>query len=89
MDRCRGDASSPEALGNTIRPVLGAGENKHHREMIMLEEMQEQGGLEIGGNLIHRLRDGVGWIGAASDLHGLRILEELPCELLDLTGESG
>ena len=57
--------------------------------MIVLEEVQKQGGLEVGGNLIHRLRYGLRRIGAAADLDRLRLVQELAGEFFNLTGKGG
>ena len=89
MDGSRRDTGLLEAPSNAVGSMLGAGENEHHVESPVLKQMEKETRLEMLGDLINRLGDGVGGIGTAADLNRLGLLQELTGEFFDLAGERG
>ena len=83
------DAVLFEPARDPVGAMLGAGEDEHRVERGFAQQMGEQRGLEMLGNFVDELRHGLGGVGAAADLDGLRGAQEFAGERLDFLGERG
>ena len=89
MQRGGADALAFQVPGNAVGPVFHPRKHQHHVHAGILQQVNEQGGFQVLGHFINKLRDGLGWVRAAANLHDLGRALEFVGERLDLLGQSG
>ena len=89
VQRGGADAFLLQLAGEAVGGMFHARKNEHHVHAGFVQEMHEQGGLEMFRHFIHELSDSLGGIGAAADLDELGVVLEFVGKPLDLSRERG
>jgi len=89
MQRSSANALLLQLASDPVRAVFGAGEDQHHVQHGIAQEMQQQVQLRIVRHFIDKLRDGRRRIGPSANLHDLGRALELMRQRLDFFGERG
>jgi hypothetical protein len=77
VDALTGDAVAREEVRQPVGAVLGAREDQGALHVAALDQLQQQGGLDVLGDRVHRLRDADGGRGLALEVDRGRIAQQL------------
>ena len=79
----RRDAFGFQAAGDPVGPVFHARKDQHHVQFRVAQKVQQQRWLQVLGNFVDELGDGLGRIRASTDLNRLGSMLKLMREALD------
>ena len=80
------DALAHEPAGQPVGAMLGAREDERVADLAALEQRREERRLQLGGDRVGGVRDGLGGRGAAAELDLDRIAQQLARQLLRSRG---
>jgi len=83
------DARAVERLGDAVGAMLGAGEDQHALELVILDEREQQVDLLLAADGVDRLCDLVDRLVGGRDIHADRLVQRVGCDTHDLGGHRG